>query len=270
LSGALLLVATMSAKPTAADEKGSAVLKEAFKKLGEAKTMTADVSAVMDAPGAPAPMKLKGTVAAMKPNFFRWDMQGPGAQSFYADGKSYYIYISQINQYVKQALAAKPTELPGMWEGEVDAFFGGEKNAEKVEAMLTGSEKVGEVDCDVVKVEIKDPDRTATYSIGKSDRLIYKAVLMFPLGNGRTATQTNTLSNIKLNVKKKAADFEFKPPAGAKLFERPQENDFEASLLPVGKPAPDFELPTPTGGRLSLSDARKGKKAVLINFWFYN
>ena len=38
----------------------------------------------------------------------------------------------------------------------------------------------------------------------------------------------------------------------------------------VGKAAPDFNLPLSRGGRLSLGDALKGKKAVLLNFWFYD
>jgi outer membrane lipoprotein-sorting protein len=267
LGSALLLLATMAAKPSAADEKGSAIVREAFKKLHQAKTMTADFAIEVKIPGAPAPQTMKVSVAAMKPNFFRFEAQGRGAQSFYADGKDYFILIPQANQFVKQPLDPKPTELPGMWEGEIDAFFGGDKGLEKGEATYVKEEKVGEVECDVVKVQMKDPDRVAIYAIGKKDRTIYRATLELPAGNGQTVTQTNTLSNVKLNVEKTAADFAFKPPAGAKAFEPP---NFDASLLPVGSKAPDFELATPGGGRLSLSDARKEKKAVLVNFWFYN
>jgi peroxiredoxin len=36
----------------------------------------------------------------------------------------------------------------------------------------------------------------------------------------------------------------------------------------VGKPAPDFSLPLLDGGTLTLAQARKGKKALLVNFWF--
>jgi thiol-disulfide isomerase/thioredoxin len=39
----------------------------------------------------------------------------------------------------------------------------------------------------------------------------------------------------------------------------------------VGKPAPDFTLPAAGagGGQVSLKDALKGRKAVVVNFWFY-
>lgn len=38
----------------------------------------------------------------------------------------------------------------------------------------------------------------------------------------------------------------------------------------VGKPAPDFSLPSATaqGQTLALNDLRRGRKAVLVNFWF--
>jgi hypothetical protein len=52
-----------------------------------------------------------------------------------------------------------------------------------------------------------------------------------------------------------------------RAYQYPQ---FEAKLLPAGKVAPDFNLPMLRGGQLSLTDARRGKKAVLVNFWFYN
>jgi peroxiredoxin len=36
----------------------------------------------------------------------------------------------------------------------------------------------------------------------------------------------------------------------------------------VGRPAPDFRVPLLDGGILTLADARRGKKALLLNFWF--
>lgn len=48
---------------------------------------------------------------------------------------------------------------------------------------------------------------------------------------------------------------------------RAQGND---GLLPVGKKAPAFSLPNPKGGTIALQNTLKNKKAVLVNFWFYN
>src|SRR5262249_12333016 len=37
----------------------------------------------------------------------------------------------------------------------------------------------------------------------------------------------------------------------------------------LGKTAPDFLLPLASGGNQALSDVLRGRKAVLVNFWFY-
>lgn len=51
------------------------------------------------------------------------------------------------------------------------------------------------------------------------------------------------------------------PPSGAQ--------DFEANLLKIGTKAPAFSVNNPKGGKISLAQAMKGKKATLVNFWFY-
>ena len=53
------------------------------------------------------------------------------------------------------------------------------------------------------------------------------------------------------------------------LVQNGREPSFDEKLIPVGKDAPDFQLPQPGGNRIALSDVRKEKKAVLVNFWFY-
>ena len=67
--------------------------------------------------------------------------------------------------------------------------------------------------------------------------------------------------------------FAFKPAADLKARERiGASGRTAAEAAPatgvVGAMATEFSLPTPTGGHLALADARKGTKAVLLNFWF--
>jgi tetratricopeptide (TPR) repeat protein len=57
-----------------------------------------------------------------------------------------------------------------------------------------------------------------------------------------------------LGQQEKAAEWRLKADPGRRL---------------VGKPAPPFSLPTPGGEPIVLSEALQGKKALLINFWFY-
>src|SRR5262249_2009836 len=42
----------------------------------------------------------------------------------------------------------------------------------------------------------------------------------------------------------------------------------EPKLINVGQNAADFALPTPDGRMVTMRDALKGKKALLLNFWF--
>jgi hypothetical protein len=87
----------------------------------------------------------------------------------------------------------------------------------------------------------------------------------------RSSTSIFWLKNVKLNVPMTAAQFAYTPPPDFKYLGREPEAERArgvAALLKVGARAPDFRLPTPDGSELSLTAARKGKKAVLINFWF--
>jgi outer membrane lipoprotein-sorting protein len=204
-----------------ADEKGEAALRAAFRTLHGAKTYTANAAITINQPGQAKPINLKGTIAAMKPNLLRVELKqasGPGVV-FAADGKNYYTYIEAAKQYVKQDLDAAPKEFQGEWEGEVDAFFGGESLLSKGDASYAGTEKVGGVDCDQVKVTPKGPGATVVYSIGKSDHLIRKSVISVTQ-QGRTVTQTSLLTDIKLDGAKKASDFAFTPPEGSREAQR--------------------------------------------------
>ena len=78
--------------------------------------------------------------------------------------------------------------------------------------------------------------------------------------------QSFWLKNVKLNAPLAAQSFAFTPPAGYRKFEPP---NYDKSLLAVGTTAPEFQLARPGGERLALSESLKGKKAVLVNFWFY-
>lgn len=245
LLGGAIALTTLSLSSALGDEKGEKILREAFKKLGEARAMTALMSTKIEVEGLDEPITFKGTVAALKPNYMRVEMKGevpmrgPIEFIYVADGKNYYSYNSAANAYTKAKLDPKPTEFLGQWEGEIDAFFGGEKNVNKVKATYAGTDKVGSVQCEVVKADMETPGpdgemikRTITYYIGKNDALIHQA--KFSSG---PQTQTNNLTNIKLDAKKEKADFNYTPPKDAK------------ELTPPPPPATRAERATDSGER---------------------
>lgn len=228
------LLAACAGLPAAADDASDAIIKAAYKKLGDAKTMSAEITCKIEVEGLDEPIEFKGTVAAMKPNLLRVELKGkvPMAgeieQIFAADGKNYFTYNSGANACIKAKLEAKPTEFLGLWEGEIDAFFGGEKAAAKFKTESGGTAKVGDVECDVVKVETKAPDgseRIITYTVGKKDSLIYRASYSASGPGQPETTQTNTLAKIKLGVDKTEKDFAYEPPEGTRIISRRDDDD---------------------------------------------
>jgi outer membrane lipoprotein-sorting protein len=213
-AAAWLAVAGLTAR---ADEKGEAILRHAFKTLNAAKTYTANLAITINQPGQPRPISLKGTVAALKPNLLRVELkqaEGPGV-IFAADGKKYYTYTEARKEYTKVDLEESPKEFQGEWEGEIDAFFGGESLLSKGETSYVGTETVGGVECDQVKVTPKGQGATVLYSIGKADHLIRRSEISFTQ-MGQTFRQTSLISDPRLNGAKKASDFSFTPPSDAK------------------------------------------------------
>jgi len=76
------------------------------------------------------------------------------------------------------------------------------------------------------------------------------------------------LQNVKIGEPIADTAFAYTPPAGATTAASGGDS-LDAKLIPVGKDAPVFTIPTPTGGQVSLAEASRGKKATIVNFWFY-
>jgi hypothetical protein len=48
-----------------------------------------------------------------------------------------------------------------------------------------------------------------------------------------------------------------------------ERQDYLEKLLKVGTKAPNFSLPNTAGKQQTLASLSKGKKATIVNFWFY-
>ena len=208
--------------PAAADERGPAILREAYRTLYAARTFTANVTCTTTTPGEPA-IVMTGTIAALKPNYLRVELSGdvPVRQKllFASNGKSYRILADGMDAEKEAPAEAAPTGFSGEWEGEVDAFFGGEKSLPTGKIEYLGSDKVDDVECDRVRAVI--PQGTVVYSIGKTDHLIRRATISVAKPNGGDAPfmQTNTLSRIRFNRDLGPHYFQFPGPAGDRLAE---------------------------------------------------
>lgn len=217
-AAAMLAATAWSAR--AQENSGVAALREACRKVVAAKSMTADLAVLLLLPNGKS-VSGKGTLAALKPNFLRVELKGVGAggtdQVYASDGKFYYSYYEGSKAYRRAVVPPVPLNFLGQWEGEIDTFFGGERSVQKGAISVIGSEKVGEIDCDVVKLLPQGRTSPIAYFIGKTDRLIHRSLFSYTTTSG-SITQINTLSNLQLDVAKMPDDFLFTLPEGARLI----------------------------------------------------
>ncbi len=102
--------------------------------------------------------------------------------------------------------------------------------------------------------------------------VLWKWVICRPPAAGstrrRSHAQEHSTDIVQTDRHFSPADFAWTPPKGA-LDGRKIKKD-GPNLLKPGDVAPDFDLPLTNGKHLTLKEALKGKKGLLINFWFIN
>jgi peroxiredoxin/outer membrane lipoprotein-sorting protein len=79
---------------------------------------------------------------------------------------------------------------------------------------------------------------------------------------------TTVYKNIKVNIGLKPADFDWTPPKG--VVDVATKPKTPAKFLEIGQVAPNFNVTLADGRKVTLDEALKGKKALLVNFWFIN
>jgi len=239
-----------------ADPKGDAVLKKSRAALAKVKSLEADLELSIGKDES-----LQGSFAGLRPNMGRVVLKGEafGERITVSDGKNTFSVQPSEKHYQKVPSADSRVlaVLPG---SPIDAFYRPEALGEGSNKYL-GTRKVGGETYDVVEITPKGFP-------GKQRLFISPAGI--PEGLEATMSAPGNelkfwLKNVRLNPPLAAARFAYTPPADFSIPKGPDD-----SLLPVGQPAPDFALSQPGNqGLYTLEQARKGKKAVLINFWFY-
>jgi outer membrane lipoprotein-sorting protein len=264
LASAALLIAAPLAR---ADEKADALLGEVMAKTKAATTLKADMEMTLSGEGKD--IKSTGTVTLKKPNLARIQLTGPIAQTIASDGKTLWT-LNAAGSYRKAPADPQGRNINTLWAFPVAFFFQPNTNffgpASSPRTRYVGADTIGGKTFQVVEVSGEKPmPHTVLMYIGP-DKLFHRTVVALKQGD-KTMTYTAALSNVETGAPVAAAAFAYTPPKTAKPYEPP---NYEANLVPVGKKAPAFDLPTPAGGKLALENTLKNKKAVLVNFWFYN
>jgi outer membrane lipoprotein-sorting protein len=250
-----------------ADPKSDALFQKAREALSSAPTLEAEVVQAFEAGDQKG--GYTATVRLMKPNIGEVVIKPEGgrpAETTISDGKQ--IYRISPTQKVYQRSEAGPKGVGGLtgFFMPLKAFFEPEALTAGADYKHTGAKAVDGKSFEVVQfTSTQPPEGVTRYYFGESGLL---EGMEIDLKEGdQTGIFRLWLKNLRLNTPLTEKEFAYTPPADFKLHDPFAE--LNASLLKVGTNAPDFRLPQPDGGALSLSATRKGKKAVLINFWFY-
>jgi outer membrane lipoprotein-sorting protein len=259
-----------------ADEQADALLKEVVEATQAVESLTAEVVTVQKV--GEQEYKSEGTAKLKKPNFARVELKGARARIIASDGKTVWNYIVASNQYTKlNADPAGRVALPDPLRFFLNAAS--IPQPANVKTAISGKETVGGEEFVVVEAmrEIQQLSVRTKFYVA-SDKLIRRVTQEVRREDKVVSWTETTLKNVTVGARLTDADFAYEPPKDAKpaairalpIQPQPGAATPRPPLLDVGKDSPDFSLPMPGGGQLSLSDVRKEKKAVLVNFWFYN
>ncbi len=277
LWGGAVALALLGTRPACADEKADALLKEVETTTRAVKTLTADLSMserFKTPDGSDQNIKMAATLKLRKPNLARVDFtEGPFAKTIASDGKNVFT-LAPGNRYQMTKADAQGKNIDALWAAPVSMFFSGQFSlmgaAVKPETTYAGKQTLEGVEYDVVQLSAAKPFAyTGKLYIAPSKLATRLELETTPQKGGQVMKLNAALTNVKLNVPLTEAAFAYVPPKGATLFTPPSLDEYNKKLLAVGSVAPKFTLSAPSGGRVELAEALKGKKALLVNFWFY-
>jgi peroxiredoxin len=193
---------------------------------------------------------------ALRPNYFKFERKN---QCFYSDGKSVWQYYPLPALYTARIQKdEKGMDIPlakGFEMYSPSSNFKPEYRA--VEQTVFEGKHVFAL--------IEEPSDTPNLR----RRIFIDPESWLPLGFEQKlldAVDVYIYRNIRIDRNFVPADFAWTPPKGS--IDSRKINRDEPKILQVGDVAPDFVLSLTNGKRLTLGEALKGKKALLVTFWF--
>jgi peroxiredoxin/outer membrane lipoprotein-sorting protein len=194
-------------------------------------------------------------IMAMRPNHYRVETEN---QSFYCDGTSAWQYFPLKAVY-------RP-----FWKDDQGMFiplatgFEMYSPASRFQPDYKGVEEVVFEGKRVIAL-VEEPKDIPNLRA----RIFIDPETWLPVGAEQKMLDDVTVyvyRNVQIDRHFTPADFAWLPPKGA-IDDTKIKSDGPKPLQ-AGEVAPDFNLPLINGKYISLGDALRGKKALLINFWF--
>lgn len=196
-------------------------------------------------------------IMALRPNYYRVETEN---QSFYCDGTAAWQYFPLKAVYLPFHKDDKGMHIPfatGFAMYSPAAQY--KPDYKEVEEVVFEGQRVlalVEEPKDIPNLRVRifiDPE---TWLPVGSDQKLVDDIIVF------------VYRNVKTDQHFAPADFAWAPPKGA-VDGTKIETD-SPKILQAGDVAPEFELLLTNGKHISLGEALKGKKALLVNFWFIN
>ncbi|HLK59916.1 MAG TPA: TlpA disulfide reductase family protein [Chthonomonadaceae bacterium] len=264
-------------------DKAEGLLKRAHEISMHGRTLSADI--VETSMKEERTLMTSGTLRALKPYEGEWhgknSPEGPDTPSFIgkleisalgssgkerwiADGRQVIEVLEVRNEYLK----GNESDFISHAGFPVACFFSPATYDLLKPQRYIGKEKVDGVSYEVVEATQLDATGHAnlyTLYIGASGLVEgYRTHFTDPQDQ-KEITFSAWMKNVKVDTPMKAEEFVWAVPAGFTPFDPAM---FDRALLPVEAKPVDFRLPRLGGGEFKLAEARRGEKAVLVNFWF--
>jgi len=266
---AAALIACALPRPAAADAQADAAMKDVATATKAVQSLTADVTMSIEMAGRGQKLSVDGSVQLKRPNLALIKLGAPFSATVACDGKT--LYNVSATGYTKATADPQGKNIDAMVAIPVNMFFdqnnlGFTKLADSKTQLLPPVTLDGQS----YRVVSATGTKPATYTMKlfiSPDNVVTRVAVQISAG-GQEEHLTADLKNVKLNQQLSDTVFAYTPPANIQQASA-QSDDYSSKLVGVGKDAPNFTIPTPTGGQVSLTEATRGNKAVIVNFWFY-
>lgn len=211
-----------------------------------------------------------GTIRLMKPNYALIKLTGDyPLRTLASDGTTRYL-APDDKSYTQEPMDPHGEKIDTPWWGFPFRFFFGQ-NLNPFATAPNATEQLDTVvsePLDGRQFRILQAHGTGPMGEYTAQFFFYRDVLERSIVQFGAGTKSGkfevTLNNVHVNGPYLANSFRFVPATGQK------STSVSSGMLSIGETAPDFTLPTPEGKQLTLSTQRRGKKATLVNFWYYN
>jgi peroxiredoxin/outer membrane lipoprotein-sorting protein len=258
----------LSARATAGDEVADKLLAERIARTKSLRTLNASITVSWQTPTQSLKKNI-GTIKLMKPNYALVQLTGDyPLVTLASDGHSRYM-LPDVTKYTLAVADSQGKNIDTPWWALPVRFFFtqninpfGSDSPPWTSSKYVGRETLDGHTYDVIEIMGDKPMAYVARYYFDEHKLFRRSIVRF--GEGPSAAVfTAELRNVRTRVNLTRQSFRFTPPATARL-----DTGAESRMIALGDAGPDFSLPTPEGKTLNLENFRKGKRAVLINFWF--